>query len=927
MPLTPGTRLGSLEIGALIGVGGMGEVYRATDTNLKRPVAVKVLPHAVAGDPDRLARFQREAEVLAALNHPNVAQIYGLERSDPSTGPGQAGAFSLVMELVDGPTLADRILESAIPVEESLRIATQIIDALAAAHERGIIHRDLKPANIKLRPDGTVKVLDFGLAKLTDVSVAVRTTGVGDLSQSPTITTPAMTQLGVILGTAAYMSPEQAKGREADKRSDVWAFGAVLFEMLTGRRAFEGEDVSETLASVLKTEPDWTRLPADIPPAIGLLLKRCLVKDPRQRVSDMSVARFVMNESGGLADTRPSNAAASSNSAARSRRHSLMAAAAAAALTAIVAAAVAWALLPTRHTPQLVRFSITPEFAPTLTGTSFQVLAVSPDGTKLAWAANRRLYVRSIDELDARAVTDAVSTLSPVFAPDGRSILFVTISDGGLALQRIPLDGGVASTIATLEGFPSLSGISWSEDGILIGAPGARGGILRVRPSGGALERLIPVGANEILHGPQMLPGGRELLFTVADSAREDLWDHAKVVTQSLTDNSRRVLVENASDGRYVPSGHLLYTVGGTVYAVPFDVKTLTVTGIAVPVISGVRRATGAQTGATQMAVSPNGTLAYVPGPATSGLTMRNLVIGDGRGDAVPLKVPPAFYVHPRVSPDGRTLAVGRSEGQTSDIWTYDLAATNEIKRLTFGGASRFPVWSADSRRVTFQSSRDGDRAIWWQPLAGGTAERLTTPAKDEEHVPESWAKDGTRLLFSVHKSSSFSLWVLTLNGKKTEPFGNVTSQETPSASFSPDGRWVTYASTERAGGTLSANRGVFVEPFPPTGEKHQAPKTLLDYHPVWAADGKSILYVPGSSRSIVSVPISTQPSVSFGTPVELPRAPMPGLISLDMRGYDMLPDGRLVGVSQLESAGSRTELRVVLNWFEELRRVAPIAR
>ena len=366
-----------------------------------------------------------------------------------------------------------------------------------------------------------------------------------------------------------------------------------------------------------------------------------------------------------------------------------------------------------------------------------------------------------------------------------------------------------------------------------------------------------------------MLPDGRTLLLTIAKNTDDDRWDKARIVAHSLEDGTRRVLIENGSDGRYVQTGHLLYAVGGTVYAVPFDVRTLTVTGAAVSVIAGVRRAyRRADRRDTTRRFSETGTLAYVPGPATTSLMARSLVVGDARGDVVPLKVPPAVYVHPRISPDGRVLAVGRNDGQSSDIWTYDLSGKTEIKRLTFTGGSRFPVWSADSRRVTFQSARDGVRAIWWQPADGGTAERLTSPAKDEEHVPESWSRDGTRLLFSVRKGpTAFSLWVFTLAGKKAEPFGNVVSQESPSASFSPDGRWVAYAYTQQAGGSLSPNRGVFVEPFPPTGEKHQAPKTLLDYHPLWAPDGKSIFYVPGSSRPIVSVPVATRPRSRSGRP------------------------------------------------------------
>ena len=916
MSVANGTRIGVYEIQAAIGAGGMGEVYRARDTRLQRDVALKMLPVAFASDQERLARFEREARTLASLNHPHIASVHGFEES--------GGLHALVMELVEGPTLAERIAQGAMSIDEAVQVAMQIADALEAAHEQGIIHRDLKPANIKVRDDGTVKVLDFGLAKLAGpggTGGASRIGGTGEVSQSPTITTPAMTQIGVILGTAAYMSPEQAKGRDADKRSDLWAFGAVLYEMLTGRRAFDGEDTSDTLASVLKSDPDFTRLPAETPRALRTLLQRCLTRDRRQRVSDASAVKFVLSELGNLVESRP--ASGPSESLPRARWQWLLPVAATA-LTVAVFGAGMWALRPPPRPPVVARFSIAPDGG-VFSGTPFQVVAVSPDGTKLAYSANRRIYVRSIDQLDARAVTDTtILATNPVFAPDGESIVFASVAEGGLALRRIAVSGGAASTITTLEGVPSFSGVSWSRDGILIAAAGGNGGILRVNASGGAPERLVGTAQGEILHGPQLLPDGRTLLFTVARNTGDDRWDKAEIVAQSLTDGTRRVLIAGGSDARYVQTGHLLYAIGGTVYAVRFDAATLTVSGEAVPVIAGVRRATGAQTGATQLAISETGTIAYVPGPATTLFTSRSLVLGDGRTDAVPLKVPPAIYTHPRVSPDGQVLAVGRNEGQSSDIWTYDLSKRSEIKRLTFDGVSRYPLWSADSRRVTFQSARDSDRGIWWQAADGGTAERLTSSAKDEEHAPESWSRDGMRLLFSVRNGSTFSLRVFTLNGKKVEPFGKVVSQEWPSASFSPDGRWVAYASTERAGGTLSPNRGVFVEPFPFTGEKHQAPKRTLDYHPVWAPDGKSIFYIPSSGLPPVSVPIVTRPSIAFGTPVELPRAPTPGLISLDVRGYDVLPDGRVLSVSEIDAGAGSAEVRVVLNWTEELKRLVP---
>jgi Tol biopolymer transport system component len=915
MRLVAGTRLGPYDIAEAIGAGGMGEVYRATDINLGRAVAIKVVPEAFAHDPDRLARFEREARTLAALNHPNIATVHGLE-SVPSTGSGPV-MRALVMELVDGPTLADLI--PGLAVNEALRIAQQMADALEAAHEQGIIHRDLKPANVKVRSDGTVKVLDFGLAKVA-APAAARSPG---LSVSPTITSPAMTMAGLVLGTAAYMSPEQAKGREADKRSDVWSFGAVLYEMLTGKRPFEGEDVSDTLASVLKSEPDWSKVPADVPPAVVSLMKGCLIKDRRQRVSDVSTAKFVLKELS-VASAMGGQVAAGGSAASRWSRAHVIAIVIAVLSTAAIVGVV---MLPMRPAPaprDVVRFSLVPE-AP-FTSTVQQLVAISPDGMRIAYNAGGRLRVRSLGDPESRALTDGDSiALNPAFSPDGASIVFTTVYENGPALRRVPAGGGTIATVATFPSVANFSGISWGQQGILLGVT-AGGGILRVSPEGGTPERIVAVGASEVAHGPQMLPDGKTVLFTLATGVGDDRWDKALIVAQSLVDGTRRVLIEGGSDARYLPTGHLLYAVGGTMFAVPFDASTLTITGPAVPAVVGVRRPTGATNGGAHIAVSATGTLAYLPGPASTSSSGTNvLVVGDGKSEPTQLNVPPGAYAHPRVSRDGRVLAVSRTEGGASDIWTYELSGATEMQRLTFGGQSRLPIWTSDGRRVTYQSLRD--RAIWWEAVDGGTPQRLTTPAANEEHSPEAWSPDGSRLLFGIRNATVNTLWVFSLADRTAMPFGRVQSAESFSAGFSPDGQWVVYASTERGGGALSPNRGVFVEPFPPTGAKRQAPKRLLDYHPRWAADGSGIWYVSGAGRPLVWVPLRLQPSIVFGTPTEMTRAPIPGLLSLDVRGYDVLPDGRILSVSSTSGGGAAAfplEFRVVLNWFEELKRLAP---
>src|SRR5262245_14263683 len=679
--LASGTKFGAFEIVGSLGAGGMGEVYRARDTKLNRDVALKVLPEGFATDPDRLARFKREAQLLASLNHPNIGAIYGFEDSDPSTGSGQA-VQALVLELVDGPTLADRIAEGPLPLDEAVPVAKQIAEALEAAHEQGIIHRDLKPANIKLRPDGTVKVLDFGLAK----ALAADQAGVaaGGQTYSPTITSPAMTQAGMILGTAAYMAPEQAKGREADKRSDVWAFGAVLFEMLTGQRAFDGDDMTDVLGAVVRLEPKWEALPKDVPPAVRTLIQRCLVKDRRQRVADISAARFVLNELGHI------DAPARTAVHVRSGWLRMLPVATAAALTAIIVGGGAWVLRPVPSRPLVAQFSFPLPTGQSFSGTSRQVVAISPDGRNVAYLANMRIYLRAIGELQPREIpgTETNGGLpigNPMFAPDGESIAFIELANTGPTLKRVSIGGGPVSTIASLEDV-RVGAATWGPAGILIAGRGSGGGIFRVSPNGGVPERLIGVGQGEEAHGPQMLPDGRAILFTLAQDADDERrWDKARIVAQSLTDNTKRVLIEGGSDARYLRSGHLLYAVGRTMFAVPFDPASLTLTGAAVLAIVGVSRAV-TSTGAAQVAISETGTLTYLPGFATTTASMFRVVLGDGRGDAVPLAMPPAAYVHPRISPDGRFVAVGRNEGPQSDIWRYELSGTSEIVRLTFGG-------------------------------------------------------------------------------------------------------------------------------------------------------------------------------------------------------------------------------------------------
>jgi serine/threonine protein kinase len=933
LPVQIGAHIGAYEIVSPLGAGGMGEVYRARDGKLNRDVALKVLPDSFANDPERLARFQREAQVLASLNHPHIAHIHGIEDAD--------GVRALVMELVEGPTLADVIAGHAlgsstgatdrrnqdperqrrqaagvgprgIPINEALPIAKQIANALEAAHAQGIIHRDLKPANIKVRDDGTVKVLDFGLAKVDGNASA------SNLSMSPTITSPAMmTGGGVILGTAAYMSPEQAKGKAVDKRTDVWAFGCVFFEMLTGARAFEGEDVSETMASILRAEPDWKLLPVDVPDQIRFLIKHCLEKDRARRLADFSVVQFLMNEV--LPAPVPSAIASSSRS--------LWTRALPVVVTAVIVTALtagAMGRLRPAVASAVTRFTIAIPDGQVWSSTGYNMMAVSPQGTHIVYAADRRLYHRSLSDLDVRAITGpglaSDSKTNPVFSPDGGSVAYW--DQGDQTIKRMALSGGAAVTVCTAD---APSGMSWSGDTIFFGQ-GSKG-IMRVSASGGKPESIISVKPDEIAHGPQLLPGGQSLLFTLATGGNADRWNKARIVAESLESQERTTLIDGGSDARYLPTGHLAYALGGVVFAVPFDVKRLALGGSPMPIVEGVRRA--APGGAAQFGISDTGSLAYIPGPVSVATGQLTVGLFDRKGGSELLNIQPGPYQAPRMSPDGKHISFGSDDSKGASIWIYELSARSAVRRLTFEGQgrNRFPIWSADSQRVAFQSDREGDLGIFWQRADGtGTAERLTKAEEGASHIPESWAPDGERFLYSAGKGGMVSLWVFSLRDKQAARFDAIESPASTltGAVFSPDGRWVSYAS--RQGRPSSA---VYVQPFPPTGAKYQISKDADDgHHPLWSPDGTELWFEPGPGRLLHAVRVTTKPSFAFTDvmPVaQLFRNSAPG----SMRPFDISRDGQhflgLFDAADTRSAALTPQIRVVLNWFEELKQRVPL--
>ena len=913
MALQPGARIGGFEILDALGAGGMGEVYRARDAKLARDVALKVLPAEFALDADRLARFTREAQVLASLNHQNIAGIYGFEQ-----GPAEAGhdVHALVLEFVDGPTLADRIAQGPVPVDEALPIARQIAEALEAAHEQGIVHRDLKPANIKVRPDGTVKVLDFGLAKLAQAPGPGPQASAGGLTLSPTITTPAMTQVGMILGTAAYMSPEQAKGREADKRSDIWSFGCVLFEMLTGKRVFSGEDVSDTLAAVLRADPDWSALPASTPGAVRVLLRRCLEKDRKRRAADAVYARLEIDEACGNPALPPPT------DAKRSIARSAVPVAIGIVLAVATTSGLWWMLRPSSPSPLVTRFAITLPEGQAFTGIGRHVIDVSRDGTQLVYAANRRLYRKTLGELEAIPVAGSenpTGVTSPAFSPDGRWIAFIGVAPGGSAIQRVPSGGGSPQIVASIGALAF--GLSWSNEGILFG--GGQRGILRVSPNGGVPEEVVTVKPGQAAVNPHMLPGGEAVLYTRRGVNFTS--DDAEIVVHSLKSGKDAIVVKNGMDARYVDTGHLLYVIGGVVYAVAFDPKQMVTTGDAVQVVNGVARTGtgGVLGGGAQFSVSDNGALAYLPGPAVGTQAQFDLALIDRTGRIERLMLPPAEYETPRVSPDGKRVAVSASDRSKGPvILIYDLSGATSPQPLTFGGRNRFPTWSGNGRQVAFQSDREGDLAVFVQRVDGnGQAERLTKPAQGISHVPDSWSPDGEHLLYSETKGTEFSSWIVSLKDKQVSPFGDIHSLLPTNAVFSPSGKWVAYQSGR------PGDNAVWVQPFPPTGTKYLVSNGSAAHHPTWSRSGKEIIYLPAQSNAVVAS-VNTQPSFSVGkATVELPAKGQEGGPA-SIRTYDVMPDGRLLAVVNADPRPSGApdipQIRVVLNWFEELKQKLP---
>ena len=908
--ISTGTRLGVYEVLAPLGSGGMGEVYRARDRKLGRDVAIKILPEAFALDPERLARFEREAQVLASLNHPHIAQIYGVIEQPPA----------LVMEFVDGEDLAERLTRGRIAIDEALDLAKQIAEALEAAHERGIVHRDLKPANVMVSPSGTVKVLDFGLAKAVDSLLAGRGNddAAPSLANSPTFTSPGQdvgsgrTHVGAIMGTAAYMSPEQARGRPVDRRTDVWAFGCVLFEMLAGRPLFGGASASDVIAAILKDAPPLAAVPTDTPAPVRRLLRRCLEKDPAKRLDSMAAARLEIEDalSGAEAPTstrRPTLAI-----------WRLPAAAWVTGLVLISAAAAAWTwgLGSRRVAPPgegSLRLAIDSGVGGALNAALVPIFALSRDGQTIVFVATpedgqtRRLFVRHLDQFDAKPLEGTSDASDPFLSPDQRWIGYFAHGK----LWKIAVDGGAAVPLADVG---EDRGAVWGDDDVILYTPNPNPGgrLMKVPGAGGTPAPLGAMPAGQVTQRwPQILPGGG-VIYT--SSPTVDDFENACLVAVPPAGGAPKVVQCGGYFWRYVPSGHVLYVHNGTLFAARFDLSTLAVTGAPVPMIPNVRGS--AVSGGAQFAVADDGTLAYLQEPANA-LALVQII--DRRGVATSLPGVPPSSPAATFSPDGKRLAIYSNSQDQGGIWVYDLERAASM-RLTRGALTdTAPIWSPDGSRIVFASARGGPPNLFWIPADGSSApQRLTTAATVQ--VPSAWSPDGRRIAFSQQTKSGYDIWMLSVDISNG---GMAVGSATPwlatdaneiLAAFSPDGRYVSYSSNE------TGTPQVYVRPL--AGQARYQISTEGGSWSAWSGHSRELLFGTLDGR-IMSVTYTID-----ATGLHASRPGPWGTAGYTARGnsarFALAPDGAHLATSTETAGGNPDRLHLVTNFLRELQAKLP---
>ena len=868
----------------------MGEVYRAQDTHLKREVAIKVLPEQFTQDAQRLARFEREAQLLASLSHPNIAAVYSFEHADD--------LHFLVMELVEGEDLSQKVSRGPLPVEEALQVCLQVAEGVEAAHEKGVIHRDLKPANVKVTPEGQVKVLDFGLAKALEGEIPAP-----DISQSPTLT-HEMTRAGVILGTAAYMSPEQARGKAVDKRTDVWAFGCLLYECLTGQQVFGGETTTDILGAIVHKEPDWHSLPQNTPGSIRTLLRRCLEKDLSLRLRDIWDARIELTQSLSEPVAESSIQVVSGG---QSPAWKWAIPWGVVGVIMVLAAWVVWNL--TSPAPQgTTRFVITPPRTVSLGGASPNQLGISPDGRRIVFQAEyegrRQLFLRSVDDFEARHMPGTEDAIGyPFFSPDGHWVAFFT----GVELKKVPVSGGSSMVICRS---PGSSGGIWKHDGTIIA--GSRSGLWRVSSAGGVPETVTTPDVERGERGhlsPQILPHGDVVLFTVM---RES--EPPQIATLSLQTRETTTILEGGRQAYYVPTGHLVYsTNSGTLMAVPFDATRLEVTGEPVPVLEGVRRTPPL---AADFSLSGNGTLVYVSGQEDG---RQRTVVWVGRdGQAEPLAEEPLENPrYPRISPDGRQLSLTVGPGGAGSIWIYDLEGRPPYPLMGNDLSASRSVWAPGGKQVAFASGRNPP-GLFLMQADRSTMETELLVSSPNRLVVRCWSSDGKELIFLEAGPEGNDLMALSLEGERKPRL--VVRTEYPynpgdsgaGAALSPDGQWLAYMSG------LTGGPEIWVRPYPGPG----APTRISPNggrEPLWGRDGREIFYL--EDDKLMAVDVQTQPDFRFEPAKMLFDEPYR---HASRPSYDVGLDGRFVMIQPVEQQAEEAQIRVIQNWFEELKRLVP---